>query len=253
MVRGFYSAASGVFSQQKVFNTTANNIANASTAGYKNQVTVQSSFGDHLVNRLGGESGQLENRVGPGSFITVNPELKTDFSQGAIQETGRSVDLAIEGRGFFLVENSSGEEVLTRNGQFRIDEEGHLSLQGVGKVLGDNRQPIKISKDTFQVDAGGTISVDGKNAGKLFIAGGADEDQLTSRDNGIFTRDGAIQQEDEKVYSLIQGALEKSNMDISAEMSRIIAGQNRYNSCSQVLKIYDKINEIAANQIGRLG
>lgn len=253
MVRGFYSVAAGVFNQQKSFNMISNNIANASTAGFKNQGTIDSSFGDHLVSRISANKNLAESNIGKGSFMTVNNSNYTDFTQGTMENTGRSVDLAIQGEGFFLVETETNGELLTRNGQFEIDKEGYLTLSGVGKVLDESKNPIKISNIDFAVNPAGSITVDGKVEGKLFIASKGDEEALKSAGNGGFKSINESVKEDEKNYLVLQGALEKSNMNISEEMSKIIEGQNRYQSCTQILKIYDRINEITVNQIGRIG
>lgn len=253
MVRGFYSAAAGVLGQQKSFNTISNNIANASTAGYKNQGSVVSSFGDHMISRMSSDAGLADSDIGKGDFITVNSSTFTDFAQGAIQGTGRSVDMAIEGSGFFLVKNAAGEEVLTRNGQFEIDKDGDLALAGTGKVLDEGKNVINVKSADFTVDGKGVIKVGEKSVGTLYIAALGEENTLTSTGNGSFKREGASTPEEAGKYTIVQGALEKSNMDISSEMSKIIAGQNRYQSCTQILKIYDKLNELAVSQIGRIG
>jgi len=253
MVRGFYSVAAGVFNQQKSFNMISNNIANASTAGFKNQGTIDSSFGDHLVSRMSSIKNLAESNIGKGSFMTVNNSHYTDFTQGAMENTGRSVDLAIQGEGFFLVKTESNGELLTRNGQFELDKEGYLTLSGVGKVLNESKNPIKISNIDFAVDSSGSITVDGKVEETLFVASKGDGEKLKSAGNGGFKSENEAVKEDGKNYAVMQGALEKSNMNISEEMSKIIAGQNRYQSCTQILKIYDRINEITVNQIGRIG
>jgi flagellar basal-body rod protein FlgG len=253
MVRGFYSAAAGVFGQQKSFNTISNNIANASTAGYKNQGSVVSSFGSHMISRMSSAENLGEGSIGKGDFITANSSTFTDYTQGAIQGTERSLDMAIEGSGFFLLKNQQGEEVLSRNGQFFIDQEGELALSGTGKVLDTGRNVIPIQGGDFTVDGKGNIRMGEKTLGTLFIAAKGDESKLVTTGNGNFKREENILQEEEGSYLIHQGALEKSNMDISSEMSKIIAGQNRYQSCTQILKIYDKINEMTVSQIGRIG
>ena len=144
MVRGFYSAAAGVFSQQKALDAISNNIANSTTAGYKNQSTMESSFGEHLVSRLSDLNNLSSRNIGPGSFITVNSSEYTDFTQGSFENTGRAVDMAISGEGFFLVESETYGPVLTRNGQFEIDADGDLYLPGVGKVLNDGEDAINL-------------------------------------------------------------------------------------------------------------
>ena len=255
MVRGFYSAAAGVLTQQKSINVIANNISNATTAGYKGQGTIESSFGEHLVNRISELDSIAKNNIGAGAFMTVNSSEYTDYSQGSLESTGRSVDMAVNGKGFFLVESETYGIVLTRNGQFEIDSDGELYLPGVGKVLNDGEDVISIENSSFTVSPTGMISVDGDETDTLFIAVPSEETVLKSVGNGVFqvNEDGGYDQAETGTYNILQGTLEKSNINMAQEMSKIIAGQNRYNSCTQIIKMYDKINEITVNQIGRIG
>lgn len=252
MVRGYYSAASGVLSQQKSLNVISNNIANATTTGYKSQSTVESSFGQHLVSRMNGMEGKNKNNIGPGNFITVNVDEYTDFTQGSLENTGRAVDMAIQGKGFFLVESDIHGEVATRNGQFMLDDGGDLILPGVGRVLNANRNPIHIESSNFTVDGQGVIYLDGDEADTLFIAE-IENQQFTTVGNGVYKGEEGFVRADTEAYGIMQGSIEKSNLNLAQEMSKIIAGQNHYQSCTQLLKIYDGINEITVNQIGRIG
>jgi len=254
MVRGFYSAAAGVFSQQKALDAISNNIANSTTAGYKSQSTMESSFGEHMVSRLSDLSDISSSNIGQGSFITVNGNEYTDFTQGSLENTGRAVDMAINGEGFFLVESEVYGPVLTRNGQFEIDADGDLYLPGTGKVLNDGEDTINLASGDFTIGPTGMISINGDEADTLFIAVPGEDSEIKSVGNGVFLcEDGSYEQAEPGIYNVIQGALEKPNTNIAKEMSKIMAGQNLYNSCTQILKIYDGINELAVNQIGRIG
>lgn len=253
MVRGFYSAAAGVFSQQKALNVISNNIANATTTGYKSQSTMEASFGDHLISRLSANASVTNNNIGPGSFMTVNSSEYTDFTQGNFENTGRSVDMAINGDGFFLVESETYGEVLTRNGQFEIDDEGDLILPGVGKVLSESKSTINLESSSFTVASSGVISIDGDEVDTLYIAAKDEDAILKNVGQGTFQSDGGYDQAEPENYAVIQSTIEKSNINMAQEMSKIIAGQSHYQSCTQILKIYDGINEICVNQIGRIG
>lgn len=255
MVRGLYSAAAGVFTSQKSLNVTSNNIANATTAGYKTQSTMESSFGDHMINRMSELSSVAQNNIGPGSYMTVNSSEYTDHTQGSLESTSRSVDMAINGSGFFLVESEVYGPVLTRNGQFEIDADGELYLPGVGKVLNDGEDTISLENSDFKVGPTGVITADGEEVDTLYIVRPTEDTVLSSVGNGVFqcAEDGSYEQEETENYSVMQGMLEKSNINMAQEMSKIIAGQNHYNSCVQVVKMYDAINELTVNQIGRIG
>ncbi len=255
MVRGFYAAASGIFTQQKALNVISNNIANATTAGYKSQSTMESSFGEHLINRISALDSVAQNNIGPGSFMTVNSSEYTDYTQGSLESTGRSVDMALNGEGFFLVESETYGTVLTRNGQFEIDSEGELYLPGVGKVLNDGEDTISLESSNFTVSKAGVLSINGEEADTLFVAVINEETVMKSVGNGVFqsVEGGGYDQAEIGTYTVLQGTLEKSNINMAQEMSKIIAGQNHYNSCTQIIKMYDTINEKTVNQIGRIG
>ncbi|NLT47062.1 MAG: flagellar hook basal-body protein [Clostridiales bacterium] len=252
MVRGFYSAAAGVLTQQKAIDVISNNIANATTTGYKSQSTVETSFGEHLVSRMSSSPGVAENNIGPGAFMTANIDTYTDFSQGTLEYTGRNVDMAIQGEGFFLVESEKHGEVLTRNGRFELDEDGDLVLPGVGKVLGEGGREINLKSSNFTVRADGTIYEDGRETDRLFIAMGEEDSRLTNVGEDVFISSGGYQRADEESYKVIQASIEKANVNMAKELSKIIAGQGHFQSCAQILKIYDKINELSVNRIGNI-
>lgn len=256
MIRGLYSAAAGVLTQQKALDVISNNIANASTAGYKSQSTAESSFGEHMLNRMTALEGEAKKNIGPDAYMTVNSSQYTDYTQGSIERTERPVDMAINGEGFFLVESETYGPVLTRNGQFEIDSDGELYLPGVGKVLNDGEDTISLESSNFTVSPTGVIyDAAGEEVDSLYIVKPSEDTVLTSVGPGVFQcgEDGGYDQVDTGAYSVLQGMLEKSNINMAEEMSRIIAGQNHYNSCTQIIKMYDKINDLTVNQIGRIG
>lgn len=253
MVRGMYAAAAGVFSQQKEINTISNNMSNVLTAGYKKSATQQSSFAEHMLSRVSAAPGVSRNAVGPGAFMTVNQTEYTNFEQGRFETTHRNVDMAIQGKGFFLVESGTHGPVATRNGRFEIDDEGFLFLPGLGRVLGDGGQPLQIRRGDFTVDPEGNILLDGKKTAALSIVSVPEEGPFTKVGEGVFKTEGGFAKEAAGNYRILQHTVERSNVNVAEEMSRIIAGQNQYQSCTQMLKMYDKLNEISVNQIGRIG
>jgi len=253
MERGFYTAASGLLSQQKSINIMSNNIANATTVGYKNQTAVSSTFGDHLLSRLNAGNAESSATVGSSTYMNITETEHTDFTQGNFESTGRAVDLAIQGNGFFLLKNSEGKEFLTRNGQFAIDAEGYLVLPGAGYVMNDGNDKIQLETTEFTVTKTGAIMIGSDEADKLYIAVPEDGEGLDHVANGVFANEKGYTQAEENTNAVLQGVVEKSNVDLAREMSSVISGQNHFQSCSQILKIFDRINEITANQIGKIG
>lgn len=252
MVRGFYSAAAGVMAKQKAIDAISNNITNTSTAGYKSQSTIESSFGEHLVSRMEPSSGAGKRNIGPGSFMTVNAKTYVDHTQGMMENTGRSVDLAIVGEGFFVISNEKHGNLLTRNGQFELDERMDLTLPGIGKVQDENGRNINLKNSDFTVGDDGTIYIEGRTVAKLNIAAGEDLDEMIKIGEGVFIRDTGQTRAGKESFNIVQGFFEKANVNIAKEMSRIIASHGNYQSCTQVLRIYDRLNELTVNRIGSL-
>lgn len=253
MIRGLYSAAAGVFTQQKALDVISNNMTNASTVGFKSQATVESSFGEHMVAKLYSPDHVKNRPLGKGSFITVNDSEYTDFSQGVVEATGRPLDMAIQGEGFFLIESEKYGQVLTRSGQFGLDKNMNLVLPGVGKVLNQNKNGIKLKSSEFTVASDGSILESGGKTTSLYIGLQSEGSMLERTGEGLYFSEYGYKQSGAKNYQVMQETLEKSNTNIVKEMSRIIAGQNNYQSCIQIIKMNDKINEITVNQIGRIG
>jgi len=132
MVRGLYTAWSGLVNEQNRMDIMTNNLANADTVGYKKEGATTQSFDDVLTIKIKDSSEGLTNanRIG-----TRNPGVKigenyTDFSQGSFRETGNTYDLALSGEGFFAIEftNKAGETqtMYTRAGQFALNKDGYL-------------------------------------------------------------------------------------------------------------------------------
>ncbi|MDR2088287.1 MAG: flagellar hook-basal body protein [Clostridiales Family XIII bacterium] len=277
MVRGFYEAASGVLAQQRNFNVISNNIANATTTGYKAESLIGSSFAQHLIARVGDGLILPRNNIGSATFFTTNIDEYTDFAQGSIENTGRDLDFALVGDGFveadsddadgsgsagnrrmnvpfFMIESESMGEVLTRNGQFGVDSEMNLILPGVGLVLDDGGSPITLESSAITVDANGVVRYadgDGEEVARIGVYSVEDTGTLENAGRGFYRGENADVAA-EGSYRLEQYAIEKANVNTAMEMSRVMAGQNLYNACTQVVKMYDQLNETLVTQIGRV-
>jgi flagellar basal-body rod protein FlgG len=212
------------------------------------------------VARIGGGNIQQTRNIGHGMFFTTNISDYTDFSQGSIEGTGRELDMAISGDGFFLIRTEDMGDVMTRNGQFDVDEEMNLVLPGAGQVLDDGGSPITLESSSIRVDAEGnvyTAAADGTDETGDAIAriGVYDVEDLAALRNagkGFYQSEEDPDAADAASYRLIQNTIEKANVNMALEMSRVMAGQNMYNACSQVVKMYDQLNETLVTQIGRI-
>lgn len=248
MLSGFYTAASGALTQQRNLNTISNNIANYETPGYRTERLVTTSFEDVLLRQ---ENGQTV--IGGGSPIRLVEDVMTNFDPNFLEETGRPYDLAINGEGYFHVLTGEGQEFMTRNGNFDIDEEGFLILRGVGQVIGQKGKPIKIGDSEFEVHTDGTVySSKGKKLDTLKVTQPAEDVKLEKYTNGLFfVRDYSTNVPAEDV-TIEQGLLESSNIDLNQEYTMAMASLRNFQLCSQALKIMDTLNQKTATQIASL-
>lgn len=135
MTKGFYNLTSGILSQSRRLDTVANNMTNLSTSGYKAEQYTDSTFQEVLISRVGNKDKSSPTVIGEESYILAPSQLYVDYSQGSLEETGLTLDFAIEGDGFFAIQTAQGVEY-TRSGSFSLDGEGYLCLPAHGRVLG---------------------------------------------------------------------------------------------------------------------
>lgn len=250
MSRGFYNLASGMLTQQRKINVSSNNIGNINTPGYKKEQSVTSNFGSLLINKykqngIHDEAEPLNNV----SIVRAIIENNTFHSQGDLEETGLSTDFAIVGTGFFGV-NVDNQLVYTRNGSFSIDREGYLTLEGAGRVQGEAGD-IYIGTHNFNFIENGSIIVDDEIIDRINVYDFVDYGNLNKYGEGMFLAG-------EEPYlledaSILHKTIEKSNVNLTQELSDIMASQRALQTASQVLKMYDMINEQAVNEIGKIG
>jgi len=233
MGRGIYTAATGLISNTRSMNVTGNNLANLETAGYKKDSITKRSFGDHLTYLLS-QNGEADE-IGTLTHGVISDETVTDYGQGALLGTGRSLDLAIGGEGFFTVMRANGT-ALSRNGRFSLDGEGYLTDGAGNRVLGEGGQ-IKIENMDFSVDEKGNIYEDGKLTDTLRITCPADGAAVTKLGEGFYGYEGDTAAFEGKI---VQGALESSNVDVAGEMARMITDTRAFQSCAQVVRTMDE-------------
>lgn len=243
MLRGYYSAASGILVQQRNLNVIGNNITNASTVGYRAQRVIQSTFDQEVVSRY--ENGKYTT-IGTGSQTNVVDTVETNFNESSIYETENPFDMAIISEGFFNVSGDNGQTFLTRNGCFNIDAQGYLVLDGIGRVQGENGD-IYIGGSDFSMDSLGNIyDINGNFAGKLRITIPAEEAQTIKMENGLFVTDNVT---DVEVPKVINYGYERSNVDMNDEYTRLIEAQAAFKACSTALSLIDQMNGKAVTSI----
>lgn len=258
MLRGLYTAWTGLVNEQNRMDIMTNNLANASTVGYKKEGATSQSFDDVLTVKIKDASVGLANVQRSG---IRNPGVKigenyTDYRQGSFRETGNTYDVALEGEGFFAIEftNQAGETstMYTRAGQFTLNKDGYLVTQEGDYVLDTDNKRIKL--DTLRdsdITTDGRINQDGREIAQIQVADFEDYDYLEKYGETYYRPiEGAELTEGNA--SVRAGYLEMANVQVVSEMVNLISITRAYESNQKIIQTYDGSLEIAVNQLGKL-
>lgn len=245
---------SGMLTQNRNLNVVSNNMANASTPGFKSDTLVSTSFAEELQYRTGNldKSPTLLNTQVKPSKIRAVVKTVTSFKQGILETTGRNLDFAVVGEGFFPIQKANGDIVYTRNGSFTIDDGGYLALQHVGRVIGTDG-PIALNTDKVKVDNEGKIYTDdGREINQLTVTNFTDNNLLVKVGEGMFNNPDPANVTDLNKGQIMVKTLERSNVESIKEMMAMMSSQRALQSATQVLKMYDQLMSKATTEIGRV-
>lgn len=247
MIRGLYTAASGMLAESMRTDVISNNLANANTAGYKKDVSIMKDFASMLITRINdGPDAPVIGSLGVGAVVD---EVATAHSTGAMRTTGNDFDMAIEGKGFFAVETPRGVRY-TRNGTFMKNVKNELITQDGYRVLGENG-PIVIEGNKLVVDNEGRLLVDNQPVGKLQIAEFDNEKQLAKEGSSLYIP-AAGQRGKTGTSAVRQGTLEMSNVNVISEMVNLISNYRAYEINGKVVQSNDQLLGKAVNEVGKV-
>jgi len=242
---GFYAACAGLRARTQALEVVANNLANLTTTGYRAQDTTFRSLlaGSERVN--GNALNQAVNNFG------VLGGSRTDLRSGNVETTGNSLDLALEGSGFFVVQRGS-ETLYTRNGNFRVSATRQLITSDGNPVLGE-QGPIAVPSGRVAVGADGTISVDGAIAGKLRLTAFAPGTDLTAAGSSYYASPNSTVLASASDTAVRQGMLESANVNPVAATVSLIMVQREAEMLQRALStFYSEFDHIAATDLARV-
>ena len=257
MVRGLYTAYTGMINQQKRLDTVTNNLANASTTGFKREGLTSKSFDQMLTVKLNDLSVPYMNEgIGKMSLGVKIGENYTDYSQGSFKETGNTYDLALAGNGFFTIsytdKKGNTSEKYTRDGEFTMDSEGYLRTLEGDYVQGEGGN-IMIPVETSEVSIrdNGDIYADGEYVDSLRIVDFEDYNNIEKFGENLYNVvDGAT--ETESTAAVKQGYLEMSNINVVKEMVEMITISRAYESNQKLIQTEDDMLDKSVNQVGKV-
>lgn len=244
MDSGYYAACAGLAAQTQALELIANNLANLGTAGYRGQRAV---FRSLLAGSGAVPSNPLNAAV---NDFGVLGGSRIDLASGSLASTGNPLDMAVAGKGFFVV-NSAAGVLYTRNGGFRLTPDGKLVTGEGDSVLGE-QGPITLPSGNVAVSADGTISVDGAVVGKLRIAEFAADTSLTAAGNALYSAPAGSALP-AATSSVRQGMIEASNVSSVESVVQLITVQRNAEMMQRALSLFDsQLNQTAAQDLARI-
>jgi len=265
---GLYAAYLGMRGRQQQLDLLANNIANASTAGFKGDrllyrsVAAAKQAGDESpgnANAPAGTASTTTNEKTPnltpiryGIDVGVLTAQTTDFSSGSIRDTGRSLDIALNGDGFLVVQTPRGERY-TRQGSLTLDNSGQLVTQRGDLVVGEGG-PITLPPGNVGFGEDGTISVNGQTVGQLkLVRFGHPAHALVKEGDCLFAASGLEPAQEATDTRVAQGALELSNVNSLTEMVAMMQNSREFESLQKsVSTLMNDLGRKVANELGKL-
>lgn len=256
MVKGLYTAYTGLMQQQNRLDVITNNLANADTTGYKKEGATTAAFDEVLAVKIkDGSEAYINRGIGHMSMGAKIGETYTDYSQGSFRITDNPYDIALDGDGFFSISFTNKQGVTstkyTRDGSFTLTREGYLVTKDGDFVLGTNG-PIQLNTlEETKIDELGNIYQNGALVDTLNIVDFTDYNYLSKYGENLYdvVEGGTMQAADCRVE---QGVLEMSNMNIVSEMVDMIAITRNFESNQKIIQTIDTMLDKTVNQVGKL-
>ena len=275
MVRGLYTAWTGMINEQKRLDVISNNLANSATTAYKKEGMTSKAFSDVLAIKVDDPTVHFQNQnIGKMSLGVKVGETYFDYSQGNLRDTGNTYDLALEGNGFFTLRmlDKNGQEHIrfTRDGNFAVTNEGLLVTKDGDAVLDANLQEIYIPVDEAQLSVGfdslGNVTVNGEIIAKLNIVDFSNTDYVLKYGENMFelvqepvsysmndlTANGEGNLLKSATAVVHQGFEEMSNVNVINEMVQMITISRSYEANQKMIQTVDSTLDKVINEVGKV-
>ncbi len=255
---GFHLSTAGVITQMRKLDVIANNLANVETVGFKPDFLVAvDRKPERLENAdaVGIEPNELLERLGGGKLFLPT---QIDLSEGSIEPSGRDLDTAIRGEGFFVLESPTGkssDKFLTRNGNFEVDAKGRIVLSTSGQPVLD-REGAHIHVDPTKkivIGKDGAVTQEGAPVAQLALVTPTRKDALVKDGRNAFrVIGGEVQPVTDRNTEIQQGALERSGTDPVRTLASLIATTRALEFGTQMLRTQDEMTGRLFQTYGRL-
>lgn len=252
MIRGLYTAVSGMITQEAKQDVITNNLANVNTVGFKKDNLAVRSFEDMLMQNydkvVGGQN--VRNVIGYLNNGSKVDSVNTDFTSGTIQSTGKPTDFAIDGRGFFTV-NRNGQNYYTRDGHFHVNPEGYLVTDSGDYISFQQNQRLFVGNNKIVCDPQGNVKLMDSNNNVV----GQDRFAAVDFDNYNNLQkigDNLYQGNNPRAANITvrQNSLERSNVNTVNEMVDMITTMRTFETNQKIVQSTDETLDKVVNQVG---
>ena len=257
MVKGLYTAYTGMVHQQKRLDVISNNLANSATTAFKKEGATARSFEHELAIKIKDSSEAFIDRgIGNMSMGVKFGETYTDYSQGPFRVTDNDYDVALSGDGFFQIQftNKQGETSvkLSRDGNFTVNVNGYLVTQDGDFVLGADSNPIQIDPNSkSSIDATGRITQNDVVVAQIGVVDVEDYNYIQKYGENMYDllQGGVLT---DSAAAVEQGCLEQSNVQVVKERVEVIYVTRAYETNQKAIQAVDSTIDKAVNQVGRV-
>lgn len=248
MLRGLYTATTGLSAIMLRNDIETNNLTNTKTIGYKKEEVVFQSFQSQLIDRINYQQPSTSQRPTVGSLgggVMIGDVVTYTNVQGQLVNTGRDMDIAINNTGYLVVQNAAGENNYTRNGSFSLNQDSQLVTDEGYPVLGQ-KGPLEIKGQLLKIEEDGQVFVDGEYVDTLLLVDLVDPQKVG---NSLFESNSPTRAATGKI---LQGYLEQSNADPIEGMTKYLKNLRAYEANQKVVQAYDSTLEKVINEVGRV-
>ncbi|MDR1700342.1 MAG: flagellar hook-basal body protein [Lachnoclostridium sp.] len=257
MVRGLYTAYTGMKNEQRRLDVISNNLANSATIGFKKESVTSQAFDQLLTIKIRDGSQAYHNEaIGRMSLGVKIGEVYTNYGQGSLRQTENPFDMAISGEGFFQIKyiDGNGEASMkyTRDGTFKITKDGFI-VDSNGNRLQGRGGDIVVPPGTVNIAINelGDIFADGAPVDQLNIVNFENYDYLRKfGDNMYEPVEGAVQIN--TIGLVLQGYTEQSNVNVVSEMVDMIGITRAYEANQKVIQTMDTMLNRSVNEVGKV-
>ncbi len=240
MLKGLYQSASAMLPRLRQQEAIANNLANASSPGYRKDAVFTKELSRAQAKHMHRRTDWVQPMI---------DQVYTNFEQGSMDKTDNPLDLALEGDGFFVYETGEGDRIYSRAGDLTIDPQGFL-VNPDGQMLQGEGGPINVGSGNISIAESGQVEVDNIPQATIQVVDFDDKSVLQKVGTGFMIPDG-IEPAAAVHFAIRQGYLETANVEIIQEMVNMIISFRNYEADAQAAKAQDDSLEKLMGNVGR--